>query len=413
MAETGYADHNRRVRWAVFLLFLIFVAPLRAQIDPEKRQLLQFGFDDALSVSNPLGGYAFYYLNQPGVPSEHAVLRLAVAPVYLDAELGLRGALGPATDLAFGFAGGGFAESHNEIRRGDFIEEESFTGHGGGLSASVYHRFNPGGRIPLSAVLRGGFETAVYKRRSETHPDFVLPLSHSALSLRAGLRLGGRAPELEAPKALELSVWYEGRLRADSGVYGFAGERRLERDSHFLWGRALFSYASLNTGRDIGATLTAGTSVTPDRLNAWRLGGGLRLGAEFPLALPGYMDREISAERFAVLDGRYQLLFGPGKRLSAGLRGAAAYVDYLPGMGQSGSLHGGIGALLDYKSRSGSWKVVLGYGYGIAAPRPGGRGGHSLSLMAQCNLRARPDGVPTQAPQLDRPFWRFLRKLLP
>lgn len=413
MAEIRSAPHNGGMVRLTVVLTVLCAVSARAQIDPEKRQLLQFGFDDALSVSNPLGGYAFYYLNKPGVPSEAAVLRLAVAPVYLDAELGLRGALGPATDLAFGLAGGGFAESHNEIRRGDFLDGESFTGHGGGLSVSAYHRFNPGSLIPLTGVLRAGFDSLVYKRRSETLPDFVLPLSHQAVSLRAGLRFGGRAPELDAAKALELSVWYEGRLRGESGVYGFDGDRRLEGDSHFLWGRALFNYASPENGRDIGATLTAGTSVTPDRLNVWRLGGGLRLGAEFPFILPGYMSQEISAERFALLDGRYQVLFGPGLRLSAGLRAAAAYVDYLPGMGQSGSLHGGIGTLLDYKSKSGSWKIVLGHGYGIGAPRPGGRGGHSISLMAQCNLRARPDGEPPPPPALDRPFWRFMRRLLP
>src|SRR5205085_36606 len=73
----------------------------------------------------PIAGYAFYYLNRPEFLREDLTLRMAIAPVYFDSELGFSHALGPNTDLGLGVAGGGFAESYNEVRGGRFIPKES------------------------------------------------------------------------------------------------------------------------------------------------------------------------------------------------------------------------------------------------------------------------------------------------
>ena len=64
------------------------------QIDPEPRKLVQFGFNQSLEGATPIAGYMFYYLNDPNFLRTNLTLRLAVAPVYLDSELGIRGALG-------------------------------------------------------------------------------------------------------------------------------------------------------------------------------------------------------------------------------------------------------------------------------------------------------------------------------
>jgi hypothetical protein len=127
----------------------------QAQIDLYKRQLLQFGYNQPIEGRGPIAGYAFYYLNQPNLAGRDLTLRLAVAPTFLDSELGFSRALGPHTDLAIGLAGGGFADSYSEIRQGRLIDAESFTGHGVHASLSVYHRFNPQQRIPLNGILRG------------------------------------------------------------------------------------------------------------------------------------------------------------------------------------------------------------------------------------------------------------------
>src|SRR6266568_4133237 len=108
----------------------------RAQIDPSKRELIQLGYNLPLEGSGPLNAYAFYYLNVPHFVRTNFTVRLAVAPVYLDSELGISGVLGENTDLGLGLAGGGFADSYSEVRGGRYIRAESFTGNGGGGAAS-------------------------------------------------------------------------------------------------------------------------------------------------------------------------------------------------------------------------------------------------------------------------------------
>src|ERR1041385_4805846 len=83
----------------------------RAQIDPNKRELIQLGYNLPLEGSGPLNAYAFYYLNVPHFVRTNLTVRLAVAPVYLDSELGISQALGPNTDVGLGLAGGGFGPS--------------------------------------------------------------------------------------------------------------------------------------------------------------------------------------------------------------------------------------------------------------------------------------------------------------
>src|SRR6476659_8824615 len=135
---------------AALLMLLWLVQSLHGQIDPTKRELIQLGYSYPLQGHAPLSAYAFYYANLPNFYQSNLTLRLAVAPVYLDAEVGLVHLLGENTDLGLGITGGGFADTYSEIRQGKYLLGESFTGHGGGVIASVYHLFNPGQRIPLN-----------------------------------------------------------------------------------------------------------------------------------------------------------------------------------------------------------------------------------------------------------------------
>ncbi len=272
------------------LFWLSFFVPMfaSAQIDPVKRDLIQFGYNQALEGHAPFAGYAFYYHNQPDFLRTNLTLRLAVAPVYLDSELGFVGGLGPNTDFAIGVAGGGFADNYSEIRGGTYYPSESFDGNGGEISASVYHLFNPGDEIPLNFVLRGTAHYSFYNRNGDTATDFALPADHGDFSVRTGLRWGGVEPTLFPPLAMELSVWYEGHFRSDSGVYGFGGDRELKEQSHLFWAEAALAYTLPKSQQSFYVRLTAGTSVDADRFSAYRLGGFLPLIAEFPLSLPGY-----------------------------------------------------------------------------------------------------------------------------
>src|SRR3954452_23332754 len=123
-----------RTTWLLTLAFCA-ASVCEAQIDPAKRELIQLGYTLPLEGYGPLNAYAFYYLNIPQFVRTNLTLRLAVAPIYLDSELGISSALGEHTHLGLGVAGGGFADTYSEVRQGKYIRAESFTGHGGGGSA--------------------------------------------------------------------------------------------------------------------------------------------------------------------------------------------------------------------------------------------------------------------------------------
>ncbi len=358
-----------------------------AQIDTTKRELIQLGYNQPLIGKGPLAAYAFYYLNKPNYfDHTNLTLRLALAPVYLDSELGISQALGPHTDLGIGVAGGGFADGYSEVRGGKYKEDESFLGHGGELSASVYHLFNPGARIPLHAVLRGAAHFTAFGDDTQTANDFVVPDDQPSFRFRMGLRWGGREPLMLPDLAMELSVWYEGEFRGEPGRYGYSGDRTLERESHNVWARALLTYTLPECKHNFGVNLTTGAGSDMDRLSAYRLGGNLPLYSEFPLSLPGYYFQEISARSFVLLGGNYNLPLDPKQNWWITGSAATAYVDYLKGLEQPRRWNSGVGAGAVYRSPTDSWQVALAYGYGIDAIRSHGRGAHSLAILVQFDL---------------------------
>ena len=383
----------------------------RAQVDPEKRGLLEFGYNQSLQGLGPVGGYAFYYLNLPDWPREGQTLRLAIAPVYLDSELAFRGALGAHTDLAFGAAGGGFADSYSEVRGGRFLKDESFNGHGGEVSTSVYHLFNPGSQIPLTGIVRAAFHHTEYDRSSRTGPGFALPPDTSFLRTRAGLRWGGREPLLTPSVAMEMSAWYESDFRGESGSYGFGGDRRTEAQSHRFWARGLFAYTVPERGDYFSVSLTAGTSLNADRLNGYKLGAALPLSGEFPLSLPGYYFQELTARQFALVGGLYSVPLDARQRWHLTGFAATAVVDYVRGMAQPGDWHSGVGGGLGYTSPSKAWEVTVAYAYGVDAIRSGGRGAHTVGLVAQYDLEARRTGRKSPEPEVGPEKSRGLQRL--
>src|SRR6266567_77389 len=363
----------------------------QAQIDPDKRELIQLGYNLPLEGSGPLSAYAFYYLNVPNFVRSNLTLRLAVAPVYMDSELGIKQVLGENTDLGIGIAGGGFADTYSEVRGGEYLHSESFTGHGGGGSVSLYHLFNPGYLIPLNGVLRLDSHSSVYERDTKTARNFVLPSDRTMFNLRTGLRWGGKAPLMLPDFAMELSAWYEGQFRTGSGGYGFTTnglpfDRRVESGSHLFWGRALLAYTLPTWKHNFYANLTLGTSLNSDRFSAYRLGGVLPLAAEFPLTLPGYYFQEISARDFALLGVNYSFPLDRNDRWALNALATTAGVHYVPGLEQPGHWHSGVGGGIRYRSPSNAWQLVLGYAYGIDARRENGRGAHSVGVLLQFDL---------------------------
>lgn len=378
---------NKVLRGLLASLLLASGPALFAQIDPEKRQLIQIGYSQAVEgKAPPISAYAFYYRNDPGFIRTNMTLRLAIAPVYLDSELAFSGPNGTA--LAVGVAGGGFADGYWEIDQGKYLESESFEGHGAEISFALYHCFNRGQLIPLNGVIRASPHYTVYNRGSDTSPFFVLPEDRGSLNLRTGMRLGGMEPTIFPKLGVELSAWYEGQFRGNAGTYGF-GDRKVENTSHLFWGRALFIYTLPKLKHNFGVTLTMGTSIDADRFSAYRLGGVLPLASEFPLILPGYYYKEISASRFALLSGQYTFPLDKQGRWLLTTVGSIGKVAYLTGLEQPGRWHSGVGIGLGYLSRKEIWRTVIGYSYGFEAIRDHGRGAQSIGLLFQWDLEAR------------------------
>jgi hypothetical protein len=364
------------------------------QIDPEKRELVQMGIDQPLQGAAPVQGYGYYYLNEPNFFHTNVTLRMALAPVYLDSEAGFVGLLGPYTDFGLGLAGGGFADTYYEFHHGKYLPKESFFGHSLEISDSVYHLFNPGGKIPLNGIFRIKEHYSVYAR-DDTSAAFALPNNHSTVDWRAGLRWGGREPLLSPDMAMELSAWYEGQYRTDSGSYGFDGDRVLNASSELFWGRALLIYTLPESKQRFDISLTAGASMDADRFSAYRVGGNLPMGSEYPLIIPGYFEGELSARQYAIpLD--------PGKRWSVNPIASIATMDYVPGMSQPGHFNSGAGVGLGYQSRSGAWRAMASYGYGFEAIRSDGRGGQSIGISLEINLEATHPGRPSELEHITR-----------
>ena len=96
--------------------------------------------------------------------------------------------------------------------------------------------------IPLNFVLHGAAHYSEYERNDTTAADFQLPDDGTTFNVRTGLRWGGIEPTLFPELAMELSGWYEGVFRAESGTYGFKGDREVEPGTHLFWGAAALSY---------------------------------------------------------------------------------------------------------------------------------------------------------------------------
>jgi len=173
--------------FAYFCIGVVLTARMTAyaQIDPESRQLLHVGVNQSLHNDGPQAHYLFFYWNMPDYPSTNQALRLIIAPTYVDGELGLKNLLGDNTDLGLGLFGGGFANSYDEVRQGKYFRNESFDGHGGGASISVYHLFNPQATVPLNGLVRATVDYRDFESSDDTAGNFVLPKRTSRLSLYA------------------------------------------------------------------------------------------------------------------------------------------------------------------------------------------------------------------------------------
>jgi hypothetical protein len=384
---TSFARMNAMFRIAIAVLAAFLCSPaVHAQVDPVRRDLFELGYDQPLAGHAPVGAYVFYYLSRPQFGDADHALRVALSPVYVDAEWAVRDAFALHTDVGIEISGGGFADDYNEIRDGRWLRDQSFIGHDGGVAVNVYHLFNPGARFPLSGIVQGGVRYVAFQRTSRNPPAFVIPQDQAMATLRIGLRAGGIEPVLAPEVAGELSVWYEALHRLQPGTYGFADDRRVESTVQRFWARALLVYTTPTLHHRLSLDAIGGASVNADRLSAWRIGGILPLDAEFPLALPGYYEGELSARNFILVGADYSAPLDAAEHWRLGAGAAVARVGFTPGLEEAHAWNSGMSASLGYVATHGAWKASLVYGHAFDAIRDGRRGADSLTLLVELDL---------------------------
>lgn len=359
------------------------------QIDPIDRNLLELGYDQALAGHGPQAAYAYYYFNSPDFFSPDDALRMAIAPAYVDSEIGLKHLLSPYTDVGVGLSGGAFGDNFYDVRQGNYIETQSFYGSGGGATVSLYQLLDPGMLIPLSLVAQGGFHYSTYFATPETSSSFKLPEGQFDASTRVGLRFAGKQPVLYPALGLELSAWFERQRHFDDDPYGYDDDRRISPSTDLYWLYAGLDYEFKSSGDKFSFAITAGGSLHPDLFSAWRLGGDLPLVSEFPLVLPGYYYEELSATRFAHFYGSYSIPLDQRHHWDLMFEAATARLDYLPGFQQRGDWQTGAGCGITFTPPQKSYKIVLRYGYGFNAIRHGQEGAQSVGLLFQYDFNAR------------------------
>ncbi len=373
------------VRKALFAAALVLSASAASgQIDDTKRLLLEGGYEDGLANPGPNSAYLYLYLNRPDFVGKGSALRLALAPVYADAELGLPEVL-PRTDLGLGLSGGGYAFSRKEVVRGDQRFGESFIGHGVGPSLALYPKLGDIGPVPVGGVARISALYTDYQATADTDKNFVIPPDEWTGFARVGLRAGGQEPGLGRRPALEVSAWYEARVRDKPGPYGYNNDRFINRNVNLYWMRALIVLPP-ESGVRMSGGLDFGGGDRLRRLSAYRLGGMLTQSAEFPLILPGYFNQEIAARKYGHAWIRAGIPLPNSERFVVNLLAAGASVAPISGTDPGGSLHAGMSAGLEFSPRQGALHGELSYGYSPTALRGNRRGGHSIALTAEIDF---------------------------
>lgn len=381
------------IRGVLAAALALSALPAAAQMDPSKRLQLEGGFERGVGAPGPVAPYAYLYMNHPGVFGSSTTLRLALAPVYVDSELGLTEAM-PRTDVGLGISGGGYAFGQTEVYRGTDLRGESFMGHGGGPSLSFYPRLGKVGPVPINGVVRVGAAYANYERDSKTDAAFQLPPDEWTGFARFGIRAGGSPPGLNPGPAGEVSAWLERRDREHGGVYGINGDREARRRSHLYWTRGFVSLP-LKNGSLVAGGFSLGDGDGVDRFSAYRLGGMLTMNAEFPLIIPGYFSHEIAATSYAHVWAREGVPLDEQHRYVWSVFAAGAGVKPVRGTDPGGTYHGGVGVALGFMPKRAALRGEFSYGYSPTALRGRRRGGHGVALTMELNFNA--PGLPSRA----------------
>jgi hypothetical protein len=350
-------------------------------IDAESRTFIEGGVETPLKGNGPLTGYGYLFYTRPHFLDQDLYLRVVVPPGYFISELIKDHWPSQNSAVGIGLSGGFFAESQTEFLDGHYEKDQSFNGDSAGGTLAYYLRgVKIGGVLPMEGQIRVNPKFVWYDRTSDTSHSFRLPENTAIYDARVGIRLGGVPPELFPNAALELSLWQTFSYRDKAGQYGYPGQP--QESEHFTqrtWTPmgGIFTFS----GTQASAFLNAGIAENTDPLSAFRMGGGLRLRAEFPLLVHGYYVEEIFAGKFLLVNFAYRFPIWPGQDLvHLQLLADYARVDYVRGHSLPRSNLAGVGANLSVAIMK-RVDLVVGYGYGINAPRGRSFGGQEFDAQ--------------------------------
>ena len=239
--------------------------------------------------NGPLTGYAYLFLTRPHFLDHDLYLRVVISP-YIVSEL-IRDT-GPARTAPSASASTGGS--------GPRARRSSGTAASRRRSRSLVTR--PGRRSPITCVARRSAASCRSRARSaqrRSTPGMTAPATRRAASACPRTpRSTTRAPGF---------VWV-GCLHSSSPTgprsYRSGPPSASEHFTQRTWTRlgGIFTFS----GTQASAFLNAGIAEDTDALSAFRLGGGIRLRAEFPLMLHGYNVEEIFARRCLLVNLAYR-----------------------------------------------------------------------------------------------------------
>jgi hypothetical protein len=351
-------------------------------MDAESRTFIEGGVEYPLRGNGPLTGYGYMFYTKPHFLDEDLYLRLVIPPGYFISELIKDHWPSENSAVGIGISGGFFAESQTEFLNGHYEKDQSFNGDSAGGTLAYYLRgLKIGGVLPAEAQIRANPKYVWYDRTSNTADRFRLPENTAIYDVRAGFRLGGVPPELFPSAALEWSLWQTVSYRDNAGRYGY---REQPQESEHLTGKTWTRLGGIFTfwgTQQASAFLNGGIAENTDPLSSFRMGGGLRLRAEFPLLLHGFYVEEIFAKKYVLVNFAYRFPVWPGQDLvHLQLLADYARVDYIQGHSLPRSNLAGVGASLSVAITK-RIDLVVGYGYGINAPRGRSFGGQEFDAQ--------------------------------
>lgn len=370
----------------VLLCVLLMTAEGFAEIDPVRRNNLEFAFEGPLRGNGPLGGVGFLLINRPHFPTKDTYLMTVISP-YLYTEITRDKLPAEGHALGLGIGGGFLANDFEQVRNGSYKRQESFRGNGADAALSYYLRPSPiGGVLPVDGIVRATTRYADYLKGADTESAYKLPADTFIHGARVGVRIGGIPPELLPEKALELSLWYEADYRVKTGLHGLPGrQQETEHLTQQAWGR-LGGTMPVWSRHSASLMMSGGISGRTDELSCYRMGSGLRFQDEFPYVIHGYYSREIFARSFFLLNTSYRFPPVPDlQHLQLQFSYDYARVGYQPGHELPHNSLNGLGAdIILFLPKE--MTLTLGYGYGIDASRHGGFGGQQLNIMYEWKL---------------------------